>query len=487
MQLHGRDAGCPRYKDRMAADSTESDPAEPHDSATPDHDAAAFHDHAAEQCTLGGMMLSKDVIADVVEVLHPRDLLFVAHRLVYDAVLDLYGRGEPVNVGTVAAYLDERGNLEAAGGATYLESLTANVPTTSNTPYYAEVVAEKALLRRLAAAGRGLSELASQANSNDSVDFDDVLRRARSLIAEFERDPNEEDLPELSDMLLPALDQIDAIAGNGASPFAVQTGFTDLDDLTGGLGYGSLVVIGAHPGVGASNLALDIARFAAIRQGVPTAYLSLDNPAEVITQRLLCAEARIRLSDMRSGRMSDAEWTRLAKRTTEISEKPIVISRVRDAELSSVTKSITELAAHKKVRLVIVDSLHLVNARRDLPYENREREVAEVARRLKRLALHAGIVIIATSQLSTNPGPRVPTPPRPTLADLRDSGSVAHVADYVLFIQRPDAWERDDPRAGEADLILAKHKHGLTATVTVALQLHYCRFVNLLATPPPPQ
>ncbi|MFJ8963310.1 replicative DNA helicase [Lentzea sp. NPDC102401] len=439
----------------------------------------------AEQCALGGMLLRKDVIADVVEILHPRDLLFAAHQLIYDAVLGLYGPGEPVNVDTVASYLAARGNLEAVGGTTYLESLATNVPTTSNTAYYAEVVVEKALLRRLATAGRELSELASQADANDSVDFDDVLRRARSLVAEFAADPSEEDLPELSEILLPALDQIDAIAGTGVSPFAVRTGFTDLDELTGGFAHGSLVVIGAHPGVGASNLALDIARFAAVREEVPTAYLSLDNPAEAITQRLLCAEARIRLSDMRSGRMSDADWTRLAQRTTEISEKPIVISQVRDAELAAVTKSITELVAYRKVRLVVIDSLHLVSARRDLPYENREREVAEVARRLKRLALDTGIVIVATVQLSTNPGPRVPVPSRPSLADLRDSGSIAHVADYVLFVQRPDAWERDDPRAGEADLILAKHKHGPTATVVVAHQLHYCRFANLLGAPPP--
>ncbi|WP_418155962.1 DnaB-like helicase C-terminal domain-containing protein [Actinoalloteichus caeruleus] len=176
--------------------------------------------------------------------------------------------------------------------------------------------------------------------------------------------------------------------------------------------------------------------------------------------------------------MTDDDWTRMAKRLAEIQARSLLITRPDDPDITALDDMITALAADKAVRLVVVDSLHMVTARRDLPYENREREVAEVTRRLKRLASDTNIAIVATAQLSFNPGPRQPVMPPPSLADLRDSGTIAHVADNVVLIYRPDAWQRDDIRAGEADLILAKHRHGPTATIVVAHQLHYCRFAN---------
>ncbi|WP_199443042.1 DnaB-like helicase C-terminal domain-containing protein [Umezawaea beigongshangensis] len=285
---------------------------------------------------------------------------------------------------------------------------------------------------------------------------------------------------QFDDVLRATLEELDTAAGRGGAAHDIPTGFAELDAVTNGLPRGSLTVIGAHPGVGSSTLALDFLRRAAFRHDVPAAYLSLDDTAEAITRRLISAEARIRLADARSGQLTEADRSRVAKRMTAIQDKSVVITRLADPDITALTDTVTTLAADQDVRLVVVDSLHMVTARRDTPYENREREVAEVTRRLKRLALDTGTAIVTTAQLSVNPGPRQPVPPPPSLADLRDSGTIAHVADHVLLIHRPDAWDRDDPRAGEADLILAKHRHGPTATVLLAQQLHYGRFVPIV-------
>lgn len=282
----------------------------------------------------------------------------------------------------------------------------------------------------------------------------------------------------LEDLFQPAMDDLDRVA-SGDSNGCIPTGFAELDDVTGGLSPGTLTVIGAYPGTGASTLALDFARSAAIRHGLPAAFLTLDSHEDRVMQKVLSAESRIKHSDMRTGRMTEDDWTRLARRMAEISEAPLIIERPTDVEITAIAKRINTLAAGPAVKLFVVDSLHLVTARTGLPYENREREVGEVARQLKKLALDSNTAIVATSQLSNNPGPRQPIPRPPTFADLRDSGAIAHVADNVLLLHRPDAYERDDPRGGEADIMLVKHRFGTTATVTVAHQLHYARFVDM--------
>lgn len=240
-----------------------------------------------------------------------------------------------------------------------------------------------------------------------------------------------------------------------------------------------MTVIGAGPGVGSTTLALDFVRFAALDKGIGAAFLSLTDTAKAGTQRVISARARIRLTDLRSGRMTDEDWTRMAQVASEISDMPLTVTAVRDPDIESVLFTAQDLVWRHRKRLVVIDSLHMLTARRDLRYENREREVAEVARRLKRFALDTGASVVVTAQLSTNPDPRQPVPPRPGLADLRDSGTIAHVADLVLLINRPDAWDPTDSRAGEADLILAKHHNGPTATLTVVNQLHYSRFCDL--------
>ncbi|MCP2261417.1 primary replicative DNA helicase (EC 3.6.1.-) [Streptoalloteichus tenebrarius] len=430
-------------------------------------------DLAAEQSVLGGMMLSKDAIADVVEVLRPGDFYRPAHQAIYDCILDLYGRGEPADAITVSAELERRGELLRVGGAPYMHTLIATVPTAANAGYYAEIVAEKAVLRRLVEAGTRIVQLGY--HGQDGADIDEVVDRAQAAIYEVTERRTSEDYVALEDLLQPTMDEIDAIASRGGVSLGIPTGFTDLDAVTNGLHPGQMIIVAARPGVGKSTLGLDFARSCSIKHGMASVIFSLEMSRIEIVMRMLSAEARIRLADMRSGRMSDDDWTRLARRMSEISEAPLFVDDSPNLTMMEIRAKARRLKQRHDLKLVVVDYMQLLTSGKRV--ESRQQEVSEFSRNLKLLAKELEVPVIAISQL--NRGPEQRTDKRPMLADLRESGSLEQDADMVILIHRPDAWERDDPRMGEADLILAKHRAGPTATITVAHQLHYSRFTDL--------
>jgi replicative DNA helicase len=431
-------------------------------------------DLAAEQSVLGGMMLSKDAIADVVEVLSPGDFYRPAHQAVYDCVLDLYGRGEPADPITVSAELERRGELGRVGGAPYLHTLIATVPTAANAGYYAEIVSEKAVLRRLVEAGTRIVQMGYNGAEGGS-EIDEVVDRAQAAIYEVTERRMSEDYVSLEELLQPTMDEIDAIASRGGSSLGVPTGFADLDEMTNGLHPGQMIIVAARPGVGKSTLGLDFARSCSVKHSMTSVIFSLEMSRTEIVMRMLSAEARIRLQDMRGGRMSDDDWTRLARRMSEISEAPLFIDDSPNMTMMEIRAKARRLKQRNDVKLIIIDYLQLMTSGKRV--ESRQQEVSEFSRNLKLLAKELEVPVVAISQL--NRGPEQRTDKRPMLADLRESGSLEQDADMVLLLNRPDAWERDDPRAGEADLIIAKHRAGPTATITVAHQLHYSRFTDL--------
>ncbi|MCP2168905.1 replicative DNA helicase [Goodfellowiella coeruleoviolacea] len=433
-------------------------------------------DLAAEQSVLGGMLLSKDAIADVVETLTPTDFYRPAHQAVYDCILDLYGRGEPADPITVSAELERRGELLRVGGAPYLHTLIATVPTAANAGYYAEIVAEKAVLRRLVEAGTRIVQLGY--NGAEGAEIDEVVDRAQAAIYEVTERRTSEDYVSLEELLQPTMDEIDAIASRGGSALGIPTGFADLDELTNGLHAGQMIIVAARPGVGKSTLGLDFARSCSIRHGMTSVIFSLEMSRTEIVMRMLSAEARIRLQDMRGGRMSDDDWTRLARRMSEISEAPLFIDDSPNMTMMEIRAKARRLKQRNDLKLVVLDYMQLMSSGKRV--ESRQQEVSEFSRNLKLLAKELEVPVVAISQL--NRGPEQRTDKRPQLSDLRESGSLEQDADMVILINRPDAWERDDPRAGEADLILAKHRAGPTATITVAHQLHYSRFADLAQT-----
>jgi replicative DNA helicase len=577
-------------------------------------------DMAAEQSVLGGMLLSKDAIADVLERLRPGDFYRPAHQNVYDAILDLYGRGEPADAITVSAELDRRGLLRRVGGAPYLHTLISTVPTAANAGYYAGIVAEKALLRRLVEAGTRVVQY-GYAGAEGS-DVAEVVDRAQAEIYDVTDRRLSEDFVALEDLLQPTMDEIDAIASSGGLARGVPTGFSELDDVTNGLHPGQMIIVAARPGVGKA-LALDtqlptptgwttmgdvavgdellgadglptrvvaatdvmlgrpcyevefsdgtvivadaqhqwptsrgIRTTAMLRSGadtitaastvggqlryggaatltarratvvidrirrvgsVPVRCVQVDNPGHLylagagmvpthnstlgldfmrscsikhrmasvifslemskseIVMRLLSAEAKIKLTDMRSGRMSDDDWTRLARRMSEISEAPLYIDDSPNLTMMEIRAKARRLSQRADLKLVVVDYMQLMTSGKK--FESRQQEVSEFSRNLKLLAKELAVPVVAISQL--NRGPEQRTDKKPMISDLRESGSLEQDADMVILLHRPDAFERDDPRGGEADLILGKHRNGPTKTITVAHQLHLSRFTNM--------
>jgi replicative DNA helicase len=575
-------------------------------------------DLAAEQSVLGGMLLSKDAIADVLERLRPGDFYRPAHQNVYDAILDLYGRGEPADAVTVAAELDRRGMLRRIGGAPYLHTLISTVPTAANAGYYAGIVAEKALLRRLVEAGTRVVQYGYA--GAEGADVAEVVDRAQAEIYDVTDRRLSEDFVPLEDLLQPTMDEIDAIASSGGISRGVPTGFTELDEVTNGLHPGQMIIVAARPGVGKalaldtplptpagwttmgdvavgdelldadglptlvvaatavmlrrpcyeiefsdgtvivadaqhqwptgygirtsaqlrcgldaivverpaaryaerraaaalmapvlqiasvrrvasvpvrcvevdngahlylagrgmvpthnSTLGLDFMRSCSIKSRLASVIFSLEMSKSEIVMRLLSAEAKIKLADMRSGRMNDDDWTRLARRMSEISEAPMYIDDSPNLTMMEIRAKARRLRQKADLRLIVIDYMQLMTSGKK--HESRQVEVSEFSRHLKLLAKELEVPVVAISQL--NRGPEQRTDKKPMLSDLRESGSLEQDADMVILLHRPDAFERDDPRGGEADFILAKHRNGPTKTVTVAHQLHLSRFTNM--------
>lgn len=431
------------------------------------------HDLLAEQSALGGMLLSKDAIADVVEVLRPDDFYRGAHQQIHECILDLYGRGEPADPVTVSAELERRGQLVKVGGAPYLITLMSTVPTAANAAYYAEIVAEKAILRRLVEAGTRIVQLGY--HGADGAEVDAVVDRAQQAMFDVTERRTSEDYLALADLLQPTMDELDAISSRGLAGMGVPTGFRDLDEATSGLHPGQMIIVAARPGLGKSTLGLDFARSCSIKHGMASAIFSLEMGRNEITTRLLSAEAKVRLTDMRSGKMSQEDWVSMASRMAEISEAPLFVDDSPNLTMMEIRAKGRRLKQRHDLKLLVVDYLQLMTSGKRV--ESRQQEVSEFSRQIKLLAKELEIPIVAISQL--NRGPEQRTDKRPMLSDLRESGSLEQDADMVILLHRPDAFDHDDPRAGEADLILAKHRNGPTTTITVAHQLAFSRFVDL--------
>lgn len=441
-------------------------------------DANAFErtppqDLIAEQSVLGGMLLSKDAIADVVEILRERDFYRPAHELIYDAIIDLYGRGEPADAVTVSAELTKRGDIARAGGAPYLHTLISSVPTAANASYYAKIVREHAIMRRLVEAGTKIVQLGHAVEG----EVDDAVDQAQAEVYAVTERRTSEDYVQLSTLLPQALDEIDKIA-KGVGVEGILTGFKPLDELTHGLHPGNMIILAARPAVGKSTLGLDIARHASIHDKKTSVIFSLEMSRSEITMRMLSAEARVGLNNIRSGQLSDEEWTRLARRMGEISDAPLFIDDSPNLSMMEIRAKARRLKQRHDLKLIVIDYLQLMSSGKRV--ENRQQEVSEFSRHLKLMAKELDVPVIAISQLNRSPEQR--SDKKPMLSDLRESGSIEQDADVVILLHRDDMYDSQN-RSGEADLIVAKHRNGPTRTITVAAQLHFARFVDMAQNP----
>lgn len=426
----------------------------------------------AETSVLGSMMLSKDAIADVVEHLRGEDFYKPAHETIYDVILDLYASGEPADAVTVSNALSKSGDLARIGGAAYLHTLIQSVPTSANAIFYAEIVRELALLRRLVTAGTRIVQMGYDAQG----DTDDLINRAQSEVYQVTERRTTEDYVRLSEALQPTIEEIERSGSHDGDTAGVPTGFYEFDELTNGLHPGQMIVIAARPGVGKSTLALDFARAAAIHHEQTTVIFSLEMGRIELTTRLLSAESGIPLQKLRQGKLDDErDWTTLANTMGKINDAPLFIDDSPNMALTEIRAKCRRLKQQHDLKMVVIDYLQLMTSGKRV--ESRQQEVSEFSRSLKLLAKELEVPVIALSQLNRSSEQR--NDKRPMVSDLRESGSIEQDADMVLLIHREDMYDKESPHAGEAVIMVAKHRNGPTGEITVAFQGARSRFANM--------
>lgn len=435
------------------------------------------HDDVAEQSVLGGMLLSKDAIADVVESLRASDFYKPAHETIYEAILSLYGHGSPADAITVADELKKRSELTRVGGASYIHTLIASVPTAANAQYYAEIVKEHAIMRRLIEAGTKIAQL-GYANETE---VDTLVDQAQAEIYAVTDGNAKEDYVSFSEALEETINEIDANSNRPDGVYGVPTDFIEFDELTGGLHGGQMIVIAARPGVGKSTLALDIARSAAIHHQMTTVFFSLEMSRTELAMRILSAEGKISMGRLKKGDLDTEGWTNLATLQGRIDSAPLFIDDSPNMTLMEIRAKCRRLKQRNDLKLVVLDYLQLMSSGKKV--ESRQQEVSEFSRSLKLLAKELDVPVIALSQL--NRGSEQRTDKRPMVSDLRESGSIEQDADMVILLHREDMYNPDSERVGEADMIIAKHRGGPTRTIPLAFSGKYSRFNNMANEAPP--
>jgi replicative DNA helicase len=428
-------------------------------------------DLEAEQSVLGAMLMSKEAIADAVETLKARDFYRPANEMIFDAILDLYGRGEPADPVTVADELSRHGRLDQVGGHVYLADLLSSVSVAANASYYAAIVRDKAVLRRLVEASLKISQMGYQAQGEVA----DIVDAAQQTLYEVTEGKTNEDYRPLSELFESTFDEMEAIEARGDSMSGIPTGFADLDDLTNGFQPGQMIIVAARPAIGKSTLALDFARAASIKHGLTAAIFSLEMGHSEIVMKLLSAEAGVELSRIRGGKLNEEDWQKLVAKTTQISSAPLFIDDSPNLTMMEIRAKARRLKEQHDLKLVIIDYLQLMTSGRRV--ESRQLEVSEFSRQIKLLAKELGIPVVALSQL--NRGPEQRTDKRPMMSDLRESGSLEQDADIVILLHREDVYSKETTRVGEADFIVAKHRNGPTATISTVFQGHYSRFIDM--------
>jgi replicative DNA helicase len=433
------------------------------------NDRTPPQDIPAEQGALGGMLLSRDAIADVAEILGGSEFYEHRHETIFLAILHLYADGRPADAVTVAAELQRRGELSRIGGAPYLHTLACSVPAPANAGYYAQAVRETSLRRRMVTAGTRITQMGYAADGSDVADLVDRAQAETHALS-----GRRDDEAERSN-----LDEIDALLEEIESGVetGLMTGFSDLDQLTRGLRNGQMIIVAARPAIGKSTLGLDICRHVSITGRLTSAIFSLEMSRAEIILRTLSAEAQIPQHHLAPGRLSDREWAMVARHRAHIATAPLIIDDSPHLTMMGIRTKARRLAQRHDLRLIVVDYLQLMSSGTTRRGENRQVEVSEMSRALKLLAKELQIPVIAVAQL--NRGPEQRADKRPLMSDLRESGSLEQDADVVILLHREDAHDPDTPRKGEADLIVAKHRNGPTATITVAFEGDLSRFVDM--------
>jgi len=430
------------------------------------------HNLEAEESLIGAMLLSRDAIAAGVECCTAEDFYKPAHGRIFEAVLSLYAKGQPADPVTVGEELRRTGMLDAVGDQSVLISLQLSTPSTANAAHYARIVEEHALLRRLVSVAGEIAELGYSV----PTDVTSVVDRAEAMVFEVAQRRIVDTTSSLRDLLAEALDHLEQVVDAPGTVTGVPTGFIDLDSQLAGLQKANLVVVGARPSMGKTSFALGIVTHAAVHAQVPVLLFSLEMSHLELTQRMLCSEAQVDASRMRTGHVLEADWPKISSAIGRLGEAPVFIDDNPRVTVMDIRAKARRMKAKEGLGLVVIDYLQLMTGHSGR-FENRQVEVSEISRGLKVLARELEVPVLALSQLSRNLEMRQDK--RPVLADLRESGSIEQDSDVVVFIYRDEVYNADSPDRGTAEIIVAKHRNGPTGVSQLAFLPHYTRFANV--------
>lgn len=425
----------------------------------------------AEQSVLGAMLLDKEAISTATEVIGGEDFYREAHKEIFEAIVDIYNRSEPVDLITLTEKLKTRKTLDAVGGITFLTNLMDAVPTTHNVKYYAKIIEEKALLRRLI---RTSNDIISKSYSA-SEEIGDIIDDAEKGIFNISLNRSTQGFTHVKNILNVNFDKIEELYLNKGRITGVSTGFADLDEKLSGLQKSDLVLVAARPSMGKSSFMMNIVQHAAVRDKVTTAIFSLEMSKEQLTQRLLCAEALIDAHRLRIGDINEDEWVKLARSMGPLSESPIYIDDTPAISITEMRAKCRRLKLEHNLGLIVIDYLQLMQGKSG-GSDSRQQEISEISRSLKALAREINVPVVALSQLSRAPEMRADH--RPILSDLRESGAIEQDADVVMFLYRDEYYHPDSEKKNIGEVIIAKQRNGPTGTVELVWLGQFTKFVN---------
>ena len=436
------------------------------------------HNLEAEQSVLGALMLDVQRASSVFEILQPEDFYRESHKILFLTIRDIYERGDPVDLVTVAEELNRSGRLESVGGIAVISELASVVPSAVNAEHYAKIVAEKSLLRQLIKMAGYIEEKGYEAGEDAAV----LLEEAERLILEISQKKVKDGFVSIKTVLLKTFDKIEYLYSNKGNLTGVPTHFKELDRITSGLQPSDLIIIAARPSMGKTAFVLNIAQNAAVKSNVPVAFFSLEMSKEQLVQRMLCSEAMVDQQRVRTGELLDSDWPKLAQAVGPLAEAPIYIDDTVGISLAELRSKARRLKMERGLGLIIIDYLQLMTLGKRA--ESRQQEVAQISRGLKGVARELAVPVVALSQL--NRGVEQRQDKRPIMSDLFESGAIEADADVISFIYRDEYYHPDSDKKGIAEIIIAKHRNGPVGTVELGYLKEFTKFVNLDKTHNPP-
>ena len=430
------------------------------------------HSKEAELSVVGSVLSDPQSVAASAEIVKPEDFYYAANREIYRVAIDLFNENIPVDIVTVSDRLKQKDMLDGVGGIGYLSQAVVSVPTTGNVEYYAKIIREKSVLRRLITAVTVISETAY----NESDDIERILDRAEQEIFDVSSEKESNDIVPIQDIFMTAYQDMVENSINKGTITGVPTGFYELNNRTGGLHGGELIIIAGRPGMGKSSFAVNIAENAAIQDHVPVAIFNLEMSKTMIVNRILCSQAMVDSHKVRLGDFDSEDWQQIGSIVDKVAMAPIYIDDTASITVSEIRAKCRRLKQTKNLGLIIIDYLQLMQGS-GRKSDNRQNEISEISRSLKVLAKELDIPVIALSQLSRTSETR--SDKRPMLSDLRESGAIEQDADMVMFLYRDEYYNKDTEDKNMAECIIAKHRSGSTGMFKLGWQGKYTKFINI--------